>query len=366
MPDNSRIRQAFFYALISAACLSWPTLAFADAPYERFFVSASDIEKDVLKNAVGVLTVTIPGSFDDIRQHKERGVELGGKKWLVVSNIESIESYTPLDGTFRGSGTLPRPERLQKGDWLCEPLEGPAPSRFQIVNDQGEYAQILYDPLKDLTAWVKPADIPIPSACLFVPEVTKIELYTSESGTFTAAGALNLTDIIPISGWSWTGYKAERIITVRFPIVEKKGQYRRIVYNPLLGSTAWIDFPAMKKVFEPRSVYNMSETYFTETDFKQDEENPICVDLFSLSQAQELYKAPDASAHFDRISPLVPDPGSPSGSNYGYGYIMEIQNGFALVSDIDIVTGEERRIGWIKIRNNDGMLTLWPTASPSY
>ena len=352
----------FFYAVF----FSFVSPALADAPYEKYYVNPTDIEPAVLKDIIGVLTVTIPGSLDDFRKHNNGIMTLGGKEWLFVSDIENIDTYTSLAGTFHADGKLPRAEKHPKDEWLCESWDGESSMKFPIVNSQGDYRQILYDPLKKLTIWVKPSGIPKPYAYLFVPEVEKIAYYTYESGSFIADGSLNLTDVVPISGWSWNGYISERIVTVRFPIIEAKGEYRHIVYNPLIGLAMWVHFPTMEKAFEPRAGYEIKEVYFTEEYFNQNKSSPIYVELFFLSQTRELYHAPDESAHFDLISPYVQDPNSPGKSNFDQGYITRIQNGFAHISDIDIVTGDERRIGWIKIRDKDERLTVWPDILPSY
>ncbi len=354
--STSNIRMLILILLFLCPCV-----VSADSPVDFYFVRSSDIDRDVQSNAIGVLSVTIPGSYGDFKQRENGVMELAGRKWLFVSKKKRINTYTPVSDAFKANGALTIADMKIPVRRLFEGGVDEGVKKFQIVSSRGEYRRILYDASRGLKAWIKPSEIPKPTSYIFIPGLERIDKYTMKSGAFVADGALDIIDIVPINGHLWFDELSEATHTLRFPIVGVKGSYRQIVYNPILDLKAWIHLPELSKLMKPLTWYEPAEAYFTGKYFRKAPPYTLFVDLFFFTKSRKLYHSPDESASFDLITPHMKDPNDPGDYFYGYGTITRIRDGFALICDINPCGEWVRQIGWIKIRDEDGRITIWMT-----
>ena len=217
------------------------TLLYADAPYEQYHVAYNDISKDVLKNTIGILTINS-----------------GVKKGMELKTYSKSEKKFIFDKILRVKETTP-------------------------ISNFG------YHP--------------------------------------------------PIDELHFENY--------RYPIVGKSGQYLQIVYDPKKNLKAWINIKEVKEKFFTSIV--MLDSIKTPS--------PFFVDIFYLTKngRRKLYKEPKNDADFIIISKNEP--------KYSMLKIIEQKNGFVKIGIVHInfeTLGETiEPIGWIKIRDNQGMLTIW-------
>ncbi len=81
-----------------------PCAAMADAPQETYYVHPSNIDSDVLRDAIGVMSVLIPVTQDDPGKGEAGVMALHGEDWLFVKKTNRINTYTPGAGTFKADG----------------------------------------------------------------------------------------------------------------------------------------------------------------------------------------------------------------------------------------------------------------------
>jgi hypothetical protein len=93
-------------------------------------------------------------------------------------------------------------------------------------------------------------------------------------------------------------------------------------------------------------------------------ERTIFIDLFQLLSSPEgaepsrkLYKDPDEQSEHRTITPTSQI--EPRTSQLSHGHITRIEDGFALICLIEDCWERIIEVGWIKIRDDQGKLTIW-------
>lgn len=114
---------------------------FADAPYEKYHVAFKDISKDILKNTIGILT---------INSGIKKGVQL--KTYLRSGNKFTFNKILKVKETIPISnfGYQPGIDELYIENY-----------RYPIVNKFEHYLCIVYDPKKNLKAWVNIEEVEV-------------------------------------------------------------------------------------------------------------------------------------------------------------------------------------------------------------
>lgn len=107
---------------------------YADAPYEQYHVAYEDISKDVLKNTMGILTIN-----SGIKKGAELKTYLKSGKKFTFNRILKVKETIPISNF----GYHPPIEELDIENY-----------RYPIVDKSDRYLQIVYDPKKNLKAWV--------------------------------------------------------------------------------------------------------------------------------------------------------------------------------------------------------------------
>ncbi len=348
------------WTLIATLYFLCSSMALADAPYDIYYIQASDIHHEVRRDAVGVFSITFPGTFLNFKERKNGVVEIAGRRWLFVSNWRTINTYLPVSGGFKADGALSAAETGTPVNWLYTEDERNGANAYPVVNTRGEYCRILYGPSRGRSAWIRPSEIPTLTDRVFIPGVARIETYARRSGAFVPDGDLDVMDIVPVNGCRWYDELSDQTRTLKMPIVGVQGDFRQIVYDPIRNSRAWIHLTRLVELMKPLTWYQPGDDFFTEKLFGRNPPESLYVDLFFFIKSRKLYKAPDESAPFELITPETKEPSDPLGyTNYGSGTVTRIRNGFALLCFIDACTGKVMPLGWIKLRDEGGKITIW-------
>lgn len=138
------------------------------------------------------------------------------------------------------------------------------------------------------------------------------------------------------------------ISNYRYPIVGKVNHYLCIVYDPKRNIKAWVNKNAIEENFSGVSVI-IIDSLKTPSSFFVD------IFYFTKSGRRKLYQESKNDADFIVISK--------DEHKYSLLRIIEQKNGFVRIgiAYVDYSAGQEsiEPIGWIRIRNNQGMLMIW-------
>ncbi|MCP4903285.1 MAG: hypothetical protein GY906_40505 [bacterium] len=149
---------AHFFLVVLFTALS----AGADAPYERFYPDATEIKDDVLIDTIGVLTITIPGSYTASKPNGGPGNSIFDDGELrFVPEYSQLPLHAP-DNAAAGTLSLQDVSPLSGYLWMGYLSEGTASTaslRFPIVRATGDFRQIIVDPKLDSRAWIKISEV---------------------------------------------------------------------------------------------------------------------------------------------------------------------------------------------------------------
>lgn len=177
---------------------------------------------------------------------------------------------------------------------------------------------------------------------------TQLRTYLRSGKQFTYNKSLEVKEeTIPISAFGYHPPIDESCIGGRYPIVEKSARYLRIVYNPIKNLEAWF------------SIDDLEENFYTSIIMldKIDTSSRFFVNIFCFTQSgkRKLYKEPKEDANFIII---LKDE-----HKHSLLKIMEQKNDFVRIGilHVDFSTNKKsiEPIGWISIRDNRAMLTIW-------
>ncbi|MFQ5906349.1 MAG: hypothetical protein ACE5JA_07230 [bacterium] len=122
-------------AVVCATGLLYSLPLFADAPYEKYHVTYEEVSKDALKGIIGVLTISSRS-----KGNKElRTYSKADKEFTYEKNLQIRTETTPVSNF----GYHPSIDK-----WHIESY------RYPIVALSGEYLRIVYEPRKNLRAWI--------------------------------------------------------------------------------------------------------------------------------------------------------------------------------------------------------------------
>jgi len=150
----------------------------------------------------------------------------------------------------------------------------------------------------------------------------------------------------PISNFGWRSPIDKFIYNYRYPIVAKFGQYLCIVYEPTKNLKTWISIEEIKEQYFPYIV--MLDSIKTPSRF-------VDIFYFTKSGRRKVYKEPLRDADFIIISTEE--------SKYPLLNMLEQKNGFIKIGivHVDFDTDEQRvePLGWIRLKDDQGKLTIW-------
>jgi len=207
-----------------------------------------------------------------------------------------------------------------------------------VAKAQGEFAEEFYQPraeirdaaLKGVIGLVTVGMGPEPRSELPVYEV-------GPEGHFRLAGSLPLEQTRAISGLD-DGIDSVR----RFPVVARRGEYLLAVVDARSGERAWIREHEWRGP-EDYVLFNTLEEAFLGAG----------VDVLALSREARapLYRAPSPKA---RSADTAMEPPLDALR------VMRMQGDFAQVGISRGVEEDPEPVGWIRIRDDKGLLVVWP------
>jgi hypothetical protein len=252
-----------FLLAVMATTIFGATLApkaAAEAPFEEYHVSRSSISAPILRNAIGVLTIT-----SGVKRGKQlRAYRKNHQAWLFDHTIHAIDT--------------------------------------KPVSNFGYHSQP-------------------------VAEETGSERLALD----VIQGGNSNSHAVPAD---------DDISSYRFPILKKSGQFLEIAIDSVKDSRVWVSTGDLAQGFL------FEENYFSDlTHLKE-----FLVDPFFGTRGitRRIYKKPDLSAEASELS-------------RGLFKVLGERNGFIQLGQ-DVGTEDEEKIepvGWIPIRDADGLLTIW-------
>jgi hypothetical protein len=152
------------------------------------------------------------------------------------------------------------------------------------------------------------------------------------------------TDTRPVSNFGYqTPDNEHQIENYRYPITAKSGKFVRIVYDSLGKSEAWVNLDEVEKDFEIKALMLK----------RIKAPSPFYVDIFyfSATGVRKLYSKPSRDPEYSLIRE--------KDHKYSELTIIDQKGEFVKVGASD---GDEKSIkplGWIRIRDDHGALTIW-------
>jgi len=180
----------------------------------------------------------------------------------------------------------------------------------------------------------------------------ELKAYDKVVGSFVASEAISLQkQTLALSSFGYSG-----IGSYRFPMTEEEGDYCRIVIDPKSDRRIWINTQIQAKGLEN----GVDKTHFDGL------KNLVAVDLFVFTDSgkKKLYAEPNRESSF-----VVVD-----SKKHEFLLAAEVKNGFVRLVSEEAITlqskdGKEnstpRTLGWARIRDNEGLLTLWIVGGPN-
>jgi hypothetical protein len=175
-----------------------------------------------------------------------------------------------------------------------------------------------------------------------------------KEGNMTSGTALTLKNINPLSGFDW-----EDITIRRFPVLETRNEYYRIVYDVEKNLQAWI-------LGDPAGFVRATTGHWVRgefTWFKNTDRMDLVADVFYLLNGKprkfyELPKSDSRSAFINSEEEIDKLPFRKEKEFVSNVHITQIKNGFAKVYTQGDAGGDLKFAGWIKLVEN-GKLTVW-------
>jgi hypothetical protein len=156
-------------------------------------------------------------------------------------------------------------------------------------------------------------------------------------GEFELVGSLKLDETRAVSGWD-----GEVDSVRRFPVLEKRGEFLLAVTDVCSNERVWIREHEWRGP-EDFVIYNELETAFVGSG----------VDVISISRAEEaaLYRAPSPDAREGSTGMEPP---------LDALRVMRVQGDFAQVGLFRGLEEDPEPVGWVRIRDDHGLLMAWP------
>ena len=177
-----------------------------------------------------------------------------------------------------------------------------------------------------------------------------ISIFKKNETSFNKIGILNKADIK-----TPTGGEYGPISWYRFPVIDWQGEFLKIVYNLSEQKKCWVNFSELKS----SSIYDQPVlNQFT----NQSSSETVTVDIFYLTKKNEikLYNAPSLKSASQIVTPASKILTSSGAYDAGAFQIVEQKNGLARLVHTFGLDMPTQSIGWIRLRDKNGLLLLWP------
>ncbi|MGE5693484.1 MAG: hypothetical protein ACM3YF_06875 [Candidatus Zixiibacteriota bacterium] len=181
-----------------------------------------------------------------------------------------------------------------------------------------------------------------------VKKGTKLRIYVREGKEFIYSKTLKVfEETIPISSCGYQSWAERRIIQYfRYPITDRSGKFLQICYDQVQQLEAWVDLEEVGLEFET-SIIKLDSIQTPSTFF---------VDIFHFSPGGrcKIYSRPNGHSGVKSLSKNNP--------KYFVFRILELKRGYAKIAAVlGMGNGEEPRetLGWIKLRDEHGVLLIW-------
>jgi hypothetical protein len=166
---------------------------------------------------------------------------------------------------------------------------------------------------------------------------------------FSADATIGFADMVAFSGWDFTKQALRR-----FPIVAADGDYLQIVYDVRRDLRAWLARSEFQQLPE-LPIARLMETFFDGRTIER-----CGIDVFGLlggeygSKGRRVYAKPESGAAV-RIVHATTDE-----LPHGNATIVECRNGYAKIMFINPCGDQpESVLGWVRVRDCRGRLTIW-------
>lgn len=185
------------------------------------------------------------------------------------------------------------------------------------------------------------------------PEFIKTTVPTYKrrsSGKFSPDKPITIGSIFPIRNF-------EEDIGMRIPIVDRDRDYIKIVSDARNNSRIWIRLPEVAQLGFATTAHPF---WLTGTAYSKQDTEGEPVDIFLLNEngKRKLYQSPSLDAWAKEIS------ADSKLFNEQLPMIIKQRNGFAQIGVYRNSDGKLVSIGWIKLRDSKGRMTVWPQYAP--
>ncbi len=194
-------------------------------------------------------------------------------------------------------------------------------------------------------------------------DVAALPLAEGSDDARPSASPLPLAATQPFSGWDFDGVRV-----VRYPVLAIAGEILEVVVAPQQLATVRFDLTAWKDL--PRPEYlDAFELLRFDRDGVLPRYREVAVSLLNLSSGVRFFERPDpeAPSFTARRETLLPES---AGREETFGFsdgllaIDEIRDGFAHIVVLDpcgeILDDRLPAVGWLRLRDAGGGLTVWP------
>lgn len=164
---------------------------------------------------------------------------------------------------------------------------------------------------------------------------THLTVYDIKAGTFTVLAKISLEKVKGVSKAPTCQPNANPLDGLRLPVIETQGPFVRAVLNAKYGSSTWI------RPDEFGSQYTINVSSFPPGTF-------IRTDLLQRPEGHSVFQ-----------NPSVEEPHTILPKDYLLLKVLRQVDNFILVG-LPEGEGGVKTIGWIRVRDEQGVLTVWP------
>lgn len=177
-----------------------------------------------------------------------------------------------------------------------------------------------------------------------------ITVYKKTGNSFKKMGILEKAQIKTPTGGNYgpsTWY--------RFPVTNSKGEYFEIIYDISEHKKCWVNFSELKSSLSgEKPVLDWFTT--------QPSSEPVSVDIFFLTRNKEIrvYTSPTSGSPSQALTPQSDILRTSEVYDDRAFQIIERKNGFGHLGVNQGCDRPARSVGWIRLRDENGRLLVWP------
>jgi hypothetical protein len=176
---------------------------------------------------------------------------------------------------------------------------------------------------------------------------SKFVVYSKIDSSYEYEDTLNvMSETVPVSNFGWhPPVRQNQICNYRFPILDVDDKYVHIIYDAKQHLKAWLRLDDIESCFVTTMVM------FDE--MKEPLDGFVAIFYFTMSGNRKLYTEPYENAKYRIIS---------KDGRYGYLKMIAHENNYIQIAraTMDYRTGMTTEpLGWIRIWDDNGMLTIW-------